>query len=195
MTVKMMPFCNELLVVVDCSGSMAELGKQGVLKNLLVYVQQHLDLQKSLAEVAILALSEHLQPLPVIKGKVELPVPSASANLFEFSQYLETKLQKGKVIKVLFLTDGCFLASAAKQFFQWRNKQPLVRLATVAIGADANEHQLAQLATPGLNFIAQDSCLAMAVLMSELDVFTFSPLNQIPISIKELYIDKSTAGG
>lgn len=142
------------------SGSMKEMGKILLLKNLLKYVAELINLNYSkfpVNECKFYNWSSSLSEIK-IQSKEDLMAikPSGSADLERLKGMFEDILVSNDQHKILLLSDGCFSGIGVNQLSSWINEQSGLMIRTVCIGTDANELKLKKLSTNDSTYKAEN---------------------------------------
>ncbi len=147
------PQTSACYVLVDCSGSMAELGKQFLMLNLVRTIRQRQGFATDSLPCQIMVWQKKLYSLDVIEEQdIALPVPYETADtaaLLEFCRQLN--VSGGG--RILLLSDGL---SLNKEWIKALTLYDKVSFETLAVGADADHLNLDRLSTCGVTGDAED---------------------------------------
>ena len=131
-----------LYIIVDVSGSMNEMGKKHLQRNLCRYaVQLKIIELGNYADFDIhfyqwgQSVSEFV---PQSDGDIPLLVVEGSSSLISLSDFLSKNLNDSEDLRVLILSDGNFSSSDILSFKQRMSSLPNLIIRTVAVGADAD---------------------------------------------------------
>jgi uncharacterized protein YegL len=137
-----------LIVVVDTSGSMNEMGKLMLALNLTAYVDECIRMSTTPSVATQLKIIEWgevvgaIEPKKILQGP-PYPAPNGRAEVSKLLTLLDQTLEDGQQEQwILLLTDGAFRNSDFHDFECWVNKRSKLTLRVVAIGPDADIHQL-----------------------------------------------------
>lgn len=151
-----------LYVIADCSGSMAEPGKSGMLSYLLSYVAECMRLGQMpswCAGVHALSWAATVQPLPLgllLTTGLAAPRPAGRADLDVLMDVLERELLgAGGAVRLLLMSDGGIDHACQKRWQTWRARFAL-DIRAVALGADASRLALEALAGKGALYGAEE---------------------------------------
>ena len=142
---------KSLNVIVDGSGSMNEMGKRFLQRNLCRFISQLplLDV-RTYAELSFLFFrwTSSVAPL-AIQDDGDLPVLDAEgkADLGALAKMLKDMPENGRKRRVLVLTDGIFETSKIAEFKKETRSTGNLVLRTVAVGPDADLIKLKALST------------------------------------------------
>ncbi len=133
-----------LMVFVDVSGSMDEMGKAHLQRNICRFITQLkiIDERKYFdVGIKLLQWSSSIEELAVKEGE-DIPEinPQGPSSLKSITDYLTLQIKKDFQFRVLLLTDGFFEdENEFNHFKKWQdsNKEQIV-ISSVAVGADAN---------------------------------------------------------
>ena len=155
-----------VVVVTDTSGSMRELGKAMLARNLIAYVREQMRLTDgawSLGESVIVLWGAEAT---VVRQSPDQDLPPFSiggrAILQPLLTLLDSLLSEDELLRVLFLSDGHFPGSDVSAFKVWRRRKPQVSVRSLAIGTDAVPATLAKMADPGGVFSPDEVVAALA---------------------------------
>ena len=175
---------NLVCIILDGSGSMAEMGKQFILGNLCRYVIQSKKIDPfryGEKRFKFFTWSEDIQEIE-LEDDGGLPlIPKGSARLESLSQLMKTLYSDEECHRFLVCSDGNFSGIKVKEFGSERNALSKVMVRTIAIGGDADHHIMRRLASNKSVFSAEDISVA-------LDSFCFSSDSppQMPDSIDQI---------
>lgn len=150
-----MPAVN-LYVVADCSGSMAEPGKAGLLRYLLSYLLecgQLAELPAWCRGLRLIAWSDRAQCMDTPAAGGVLPLTLAGrADVYALMHLLE---QEPLPWRLLLLSDGNLSGDALAAWQARRTRLPQ-EVRAVAVGADASLPTLEAMTSKGAVFLAED---------------------------------------
>ena len=150
----------QVLVILDTSGSMSEMGKLLLARNLVSYLRQ-------CVSVELYTWNEQLQSIALASDE-ELPLLEATGqnNLNSLRDFLKSRLANGTLQPVLLFSDGNVSNGALASFAIWRKEQANLVLEAVAIGPDANHAVLEELAAPGRLFVPENVAAALTAVLT-----------------------------
>lgn len=174
-----------LSIMVDLSGSMNEMGKIQLQKNLCAYVLQLWLLEKSkykdielnfykwTTEISRLTLDNHSQ-LPTFTAE-------GAAKLSSLADFIRPHLNKSPSARFLLFSDGNFASDDYKKFINWKKTQKLPLLRTLAIGADADILKLKALSTNKSCYLSENIAATIESVVFGTDEFLSAPksINEI----------------
>ncbi|MDB4542834.1 VWA domain-containing protein [bacterium] len=180
-------------VIVDTSGSMAEMGKIHLQWNLCRFIRE-LDtinpIFQSDADFRIFQWNSKIGELELeANGDITTTVPVGASDLVVLSSMLETHLVKNHRLNVLILSDGYFNSSMLNHFNRWLKDHPDISIRTVAIGADANLHSLKHLSTNNDVYFPEDIPAAIESM-----VYDFGSSTLPPTDLEHILSSGSKAG-
>ena len=147
-------------IVVDVSGSMKEMGKVHLLRNLCRYANQLVKIdQENYAglEIGIFGWGQNILKInPQNSGDLPVFLPGDSISFDALSNFLSKPVSEFEDLKVLILSDGNFERDGLANFIKWTSGQKRLLIRTVAIGADANLFNLKKISTNDTVFEAEN---------------------------------------
>jgi len=161
-----MPREDSLILVVDSSGSMREMGKIMVARNLVAYVRECLRLRIGCEQMCELHLLTWGSTTLIIDLEKDAELSAIEAegetNVTQLLRVLDDVMAGDFRKRVLLLSDGHLARVELSKLVAWRRDAPSASLRAVAIGPDANEATLRKIADANGVFAAEDisSCLA-----------------------------------
>lgn len=149
-----------LALIVDCSGSMAELGKWMLARNLVAAVREQPRLSPEtwpLGGIRCFLLGVELVEQG-LEPEDELPQrePTGAATLASMQDGLSKLVEECDHLRVLVLSDGRFGRDEVLAFRRWRGAHTGFSVRCISVGADADVLALRSLADPGGVFLAED---------------------------------------
>jgi len=156
---------QRIYVIVDISGSMNEMGKFHLQRNLCRYTAQLPAInQEKYADLDI-CLYQWSEKISEINLQSNGDIPAFKAegfsNLFILSDFLSQHLNVTGRAKVLILTDGHFNRDDFKSFLKWKKQQKLLLIRAVAVGADADLLKLMKISTNNTVFLSENVASAI----------------------------------
>ena len=157
-----------LHLVIDVSGSMQEMGKLLLARNLVSFIREYLELQintVTFSKIRLCTLNETIQLIELNKN-TEIPKFNAKgkAELSSLQDYIKTELEQSTKVKVILFSDGNFNNKQLKDFCTWSQQHASLLLYSVIIGADANSNNLRQISNNQRAFSAEDISLAVQMM-------------------------------
>lgn len=166
-----------LILLVDVSGSMYEMGKIHLQRHLCRYVSRVARFQPDIYAGTEVRLYQWGETVSLIAQQPNGDIPelqaAGSADIVALSHFLSTQ-PDGQNQSLLILSDGNFSQQELLHFQQQCAKSPTVRVRAVAVGADADLLTLRKMATNDTVYLAEDISQAMNSALLEADV-PFSP--------------------
>ena len=140
-----------LYIIVDVSGSMNEMGKIHLQRNLCRYAAQlrGIDQQKYAdLDIRFYQWAQDISKI-TIQSDGDIPALNAegSSNLCDLSDFLSQHLNDTGSARILILSDGNFPNSDIVSFQNQLSKFPDLIIRTVAVGADADLLKLKKIST------------------------------------------------
>lgn len=183
-----------LYVIIDSSGSMAEMGKALLQRNLCRFISQlSIVNEKKYADVDFLFFlwNSSVNAL-VLQNNGDIPEikPKGSSELSVLLEMLKRNLINEQSINVLLLTDGGFLNSKLNKFKEELPLHSNLSIRPVAIGADADFFKLEKLSSDGNVYLPENiSAIIESIFYGAKDsVIGPESVNQIHI-LQQQYID------
>lgn len=179
-----------LLIIADTSGSMYEMGKIHIQKNLCRYVHELQDMNRSFYTEGFrfYQWADEVSEIPITTdGSIEPLTAQGCANLSVLAQFLLQESRIHKELFVLILSDGNVDSDGLKRFRVQMEAAGHIRISAVAVGADSDRYKLAQLAMNGFVYAAEDIDAALHSLLfgSGLGVAPLSAADFLPVRHKE----------
>lgn len=142
---------ESLYIIVDVSGSMNEMGKIHLQRNLCRYAAQlrGIDQQKYASlDIRFYQWAQDISEI-TIQSDRDIPALNAegSSNLCDLSDFLSQYLNDTGSARILILSDGNFPNSNIVSFQNQLSKFPDLIIRTVAVGADADLLKLKKIST------------------------------------------------
>ena len=155
-----------LVVVTDTSGSMRELGKAMLARNLIACIREQQRLRHEdwcLGELVIVLWGAEADAAELAPDQ-DLPLFSvgSQALLQPLLALLDNLLSTDGLSHVLLLSDGHFPSADVSAFKAWRRGKPRVSVRGLALGPDAVPTTLAKMADPGGVFPPDEVVAALA---------------------------------
>jgi len=181
---------KNIYFVVDSSGSMNEMGKSLLQRNLMRFISELpiIDKEKySDINFIFWSLNSSITELNIQKNK-EFPVIVAEnkVDLKLFSDKIKEIINKDKNIYIIFLSDGVFSAASVNEFKNSIKEYSNLVLKTVAIGDDADLLELKKISTNDSVFKSEDITTAIDNLLFNLDC-----IESCPKSVEEIQFLKT----
>lgn len=168
-----MAFQMTLHVIADSSGSMQEMGKGCLARNLVTFIRELLAGERGepLGEIALYHWKERVVAVPM-QEEVETPPldpgdPGGRASLERLREFLQSELRNRNEVRAVILTDGNFQRQELKEFALWRKEQAGLALLTLAVGSDASYPSLQELSTGGRVYAPEDVCAALRSFLAD----------------------------
>lgn len=174
-----------LYIMVDASGSMNEMGKIHLQRNLCRYSGQLelIDQDKySGLDIRLYQWARNVSEL-VLQSNGDVPALNAEScsNICALSDFLSLNFNDTERTMVLILSDGNFSNSEIISFQNKRSIFPSLIIRTVAIGADADLFKLKKISTNNTVYLAEN--IASAI---DSAIFDFDEPLAAPVSIAML---------
>ncbi len=172
---------NQLVVIVDVSGSMDEMGKKLLAKNLTAFIREFIDRQTPNAfftSMSLILWNKTVVELP-LSSDMDIPEIQAAgkAEITAVKDFLTGKIKKKMQVKVVILTDGNFSQNSSRDLIKWiKHHQQNIDIRFIAIGADASLHKFDKV------YFAEDIATAIRSF-SQASGETITP----PVSVDELH--------
>lgn len=162
-----------LYVFVDVSGSMIEMGKIHLQRNLCRFISQLpvVDEQKySKFEIRFFQWATDVTEL-YVQDNGDIPTLKAqgASDLNSLNKFLSSKLNNSQTPRVLLLTDGNISNSNIIEFKQGLASVPNLLIRAVAIGADADILKLKKLSTNNSVYLSENIPAAVDSLCFGMD--------------------------
>jgi len=148
-----------LHIIIDVSGSMNEMGKIHLQRNLCRYATQLqiIDQEKHLgSDIHFYQWAQNISEVVLQNDGDILALNSeGSSSLCALSYFLATHLNDTNRSMVLILSDGNFNHNDYKAFEKWKDEQPIL-IRTVAVGADADLLKLKRISTNNTVYLSEN---------------------------------------
>jgi len=154
-----------LHVIADTSGSMKEMGKIHLQRNLCRYASQlkTLNLVYSNLDMLFFQWSAEVARIrPDDDGDIPPLTARGPSDLGALADFLREARGEGRALRALVLSDGNFSKADADGLAQKLGSLPGLRLLAVAIGADADLVRLDKIASNGRCYLAEDIAAAVS---------------------------------
>ncbi len=140
-----------LYIIIDVSGSMHEMGKIHLQRNLCRFAAQlrSIDRQKYVdLDIRFYKWAQDISEI-TIQSDGDIPVLNAegSSNLCDLSDFLSQHLNDTRSARILILSDGNFIGDDYVTFLKWKNENRDIFIRTVAVGTDADLLKLKKIST------------------------------------------------
>ena len=140
-----------LHIILDVSGSMQEMGKLMLARNLISCIREKCCLKSGeipFKKMQFFIWNDKVCPVDLSNDN-ETPHFKASGkvDMDQLIELLGREASAGLLQNVIILSDGNFSKNTLKKFCVWRKEQSNVNIRTVAIGADASHFNLKEMAT------------------------------------------------
>lgn len=154
-----------LYIIVDVSGSMNEMGKIHLQRNLCRYAAQLrlIDQEKySDADIRFYQWAQNVSEV-ALQSDGDIPALNAegSSNLCVLSDFLSEYLKDTRRSMVLILSDGSFDRDDFKKFLEWKTTHTPTLIRTVAVGADADLLKLKKISTNNTVYLSENIASAI----------------------------------
>ena len=158
-----------LHIVLDISGSMQEMGKLLLARNLVSFIREFSDFHPkkfSFTGIRLFTWNEAIQPVELTDNCATPHFKATGkADLARLKEFLESETEKTTQIRGIILSDGnCPDKALLKNFSAWCKEHPHLTLCTVAIGADSSHSGLKKLSTNNRVFSSEDISAAIQSL-------------------------------
>lgn len=167
---------GNLLVFIDVSGSMKEMGKHLLEMNLCRHIYQLFEYETnkySSIDVRFYTWSESVFEIAHNEDKFNFKiVPNGIADLDVLQKYFSTFTGNIESTHILILSDGCFSDNQLSRYSTFVKDVPGLTIRAVAIGADANLERLKKLSSNKSVFLPENinSAVFSAVFGSDVRV-------------------------
>lgn len=172
---------NKLFIIIDTSGSMNELGKIHLQRNLCRYVAQlQLIDQGEYADIDIhfYKWAQNISEIVVQNdGSITNINTQGSSSLNILSDFLFQNLNITERSKVLILSDGNFSNSNILSFHSQLSSISDLIIRTVAVGADADLMKLKKISTNNSVYLSEDIASAFDCIFFESDEQLATPVS------------------
>ena len=160
-----MPDTQTLAVVADCSGSMRELGKSMLVRNLLAYVRECerlRDRSRPLGQLRVICWGTEASELELgQQEELRSFAVSGRAKMEPLLALLEEIAPGNAKLRLLLFSDGHLASSDAVAFMVWRRKKPGVSVRAIAVGPDAVRAAMTKMADRNGVFLPEDIASAL----------------------------------
>lgn len=151
---------SSLHIIVDVSGSMNEMGKIHLQRNLCRYAAQLQLIEQEKYSGVDIRFYQWAQNISEIALQSDGDIPAlnaeGSATFCALSDFLSEHLKNTEKLMVLILSDGNFLGSDIENFRKQMSTFPDLLIRTVAVGADANLLKLEKLSTNKTVYLSEN---------------------------------------
>jgi len=154
-----------LHVIADTSGSMKEMGKIHLLRNLCRYASRLKTLNPQVhSNLNMLFFQWSAEVAKVTPEDGDIPPLSARgpSDLGALAAFLREARGEDRALRALVLSDGHFSRAEAEDLAQELGSRPRVRLRAVAVGADADLTRLKKISSNGRVYRAEDIASAVS---------------------------------
>lgn len=175
----------DLIFIVDTSGSMNEMGKIHLQRNLSRYAVQLMEISQEKYKDLNIRLFQWKQNIYKITMQSDRDIPAFIANgsvsLNALSNFLSSNSTDSEISRLVILSDGNFESDDYKSFLTWKeeNIPPLIR--TVAVGADADLLKLKKISTNNTVYLSEN--IASAI---DSAIFGFDKLPIAPVILDQI---------
>lgn len=167
---------SKLLVFIDISGSMKEMGKYLLERNLCRFIYQLVEYENhryTSIDVRFFTWSESVSEIAYREDEGFFKiVPNGIADLDVLQKFFSTFNGNIESTHILILSDGCFNDNQLSRYCTSIEDVPGLTIRSVAIGADANLERLKKLSSNKSVFLAENinSAVFSAVFGSDVGV-------------------------
>jgi len=156
---------TQLSIIFDLSGSMNELGKIHIQRNLFRFIHQRKEIdEESYAGIqfGFHGWANSISEITLdTSGDIAQMEPSGQLNFRALSDFLSKLLSESSTQRVLILSDGHFSHDDLADFIKWKTSHDLAAIHVVAIGADANVFNLKKISSGDRVFLAENVSTAL----------------------------------
>ncbi len=179
-----------LYIIVDVSGSMNEMGKIHLQRNLCRYATQlrGIDQEKYAdLDIRFYQWAQDISEI-TIQSDGDIPVLNAegSSNLCDLSDFLSQHLNDTGRARILILSDGFFNQDDIDRFIRWK-KGLHILIRIIAVGADADLLKLKKISTNHTVYLAEN--IASAI---DSTIFGFDEPLTTPVSTTQILQSEPT---
>jgi len=165
---------DAMYLIADCSGSMQELGKALLTRNITGFIREFLNMHGGsffCSGIQLYLWNECVTPFR-LNDDCEIPhmVTSGKADLKQLRDFLEKELLEQNHVKAIILSDGNFPKNELINFGNWCKEQPCLKLIAVAVGSDASLSGLKELSSDGRIFNPEDIATAIKSVFSKINL-------------------------
>jgi hypothetical protein len=154
-----------LYIIIDVSGSMNEMGKIHLQRNLCRYASQLRLIDQEKYSGSNIRFYQWAQNVSEVALQSDGDIPAlnteGSSNLCVLSDFLSQHLNDTGRSMVLILSDGYFNREDYKAFKKWKNKQTKILIRTVAVGAGADLLKLKKISTNNTVYLSENIASAI----------------------------------
>ena len=154
-----------LYIIVDVSGSMKEMGKIHLQRNLCRYTAQLQRINQKKYSNFDFYFYRWTQKISKITLQSDGDMPALHTEGFSsltvLSDFLLETLNNIERLKVVILSDGNFNRDEYKEFIELKNKQKNLIMRTVAVGADADLLKLKKISTTETVYLSENIASAI----------------------------------
>ena len=176
---------ESLCIIIDVSGSMQNMGKIHLLRNLCRYVAQLPLINQQKYAATNVRFYQWAQAISefTLQSDGDMPALNAegSSHLGGLSDFLSQNLNPVARSMVLILSDGYFSTSDISAFQQRLSTLSNLSVRTVAVGADANVMTLRKLSTNDSVYLAENILAAIDSAIFGSDKLLLAPLSTAEI--------------
>jgi len=156
---------SNLNIIADVSGSMNEMGKIHLLRNLCRYAAQlrFIDQEKySGSDIHFYQWSQNVSEV-VLQSDGDIPAINAegSSKLCALSDFLSKNLNETEEMRLLLLSDGNFDRDDYKTFLEWKKDYYCLFIRSVAVGVDADLLKLKKISTNNTVYLSENIASAI----------------------------------
>jgi len=174
-----------LSIIVDVSGSMNEMGKIHLQRNLCRYAAQLRGVdQEKYADLDIRFYQWAHDIFEIaLQSDGDIPVLNAegSSSLNVLSDFLSQNLNNTEKRRAIILSDGNFDRNEYEAFLKWKTDKNKIMLTTVAVGGDANLLKLKKISTNNSVHISENISSAIDRTIFGSDESFVAPISTIQI--------------
>jgi len=182
-------------VIIDTSGSMNEMGKIFIQKNLCRYLDQlkAIDSDKYLnIDFLFFKWSQSISAIDIqADGDIPELFPEGSSSLINLADFLSKKIMEKQHLRALVLSDGNFANSDIVSFQKQLNSHLNLILRAVAVGADSDLLKLKKISSNGTVHLSEDIAVAISSTVFRNDEHLAGPESTDQILLTEI----SESGG
>lgn len=165
---------DRLHLILDISGSMREMGKLLLARNLVAFTRELLEIMPeefSFREIRLFTWNEVIQPVELTANRETSHFEaSGKTDLARLKEFLESQTENKTGVKAIILSDGSFSNNfLLNNFNTWHKENPHLTLYAVGIGADAYHSNLRKLSTNNRVFCPEDLFPAIRSLVAYVD--------------------------
>jgi len=185
---------GNIQILLDISGSMQEMGKLLLARNLVAFIREFSEIQPDKlppGEIELFSWSDTIQPVE-LPDEIEIPrfLASGSSDLKQLEEFLHFRTENMSQVKMLILSDGHIAAGSLKRFQLLCREQPHIAIRTVAVGADAAISNLRKLSTNNSVFSSEDISAAIQSLIAGIDDSIELPTSVNDIALHSAHVEE-----